>query len=386
MMKKVMMITGPTHTIPPLKGAAVETWMYEVSKRLSRYEPHIASISDPLYPHRECRDGIYFYRIQFSRLYKRLFQKMTKLDPLSYPKRIAHIINKVQPDIIHMHNVARWADSLIKLIKNDGIKKVLHMHNEFSDLCKTEVDLFIGCSNYITDSYRNSSIRAKYYSCIYNGVDLDRFMPYWKRKSERDNIREKFGINRDEFVVLYIGRVSPEKGVEHFVKSALMLKDSKNVRFFVVGEISRGNKSSSRVRYGKDILGMAAPLKDRIIFTDVFPPSQIHLLYLLGDVFVVPSNFNEPFGIVAIEAMSTGLPVIARQRGGLKEYIINGLNGFFIDEGNISEDIVQKINLLISNDGLRQKIGMEARRTVEKRFPWEVIASEVERQYGILTG
>jgi glycosyltransferase involved in cell wall biosynthesis len=386
MPKKVLMVTGPVHTVPPLKGAAVETWMYEVSKRLAGYESHIVSIANPFYPDREYRDGIYFHRIHISRLYKRFFQKLTRLDPLSYSKRIARIIDKVQPDIIHMHNFMKWAAPLVKLVNKNDVKTVLHMQNEVSQIPELKIDLFIGCSNYIVDSYKNTSIKAKHFSCVYNGVDLNRFIPNWEVKSARDSVREKFGIRKDEFIVLYVGRVSPEKGVEHFIESALMLKDRKRVRFFIIGEIPQGRANNKRVIYGKRMFEMAVPLKDKIIFTDVFPPSKIHLLYLLGDIEVIPSNFNEPFGMVGIEAMASGLPVVAREKGGLKEYLMDGLNGFFIDEGNVSEDIVKKIDIMVSDEDMRKKIGMKGRKTVENKFSWEKITDEVEQQYGILTG
>ena len=75
-MKKVVMFAGPYHPIPPIKGAAVETWIYEVSKRLIRYQPYIISIGSPFYPEKEFKEGIFFYRINFGRVYKRVFQKI----------------------------------------------------------------------------------------------------------------------------------------------------------------------------------------------------------------------------------------------------------------------------------------------------------------------
>lgn len=380
-MKKIVMVAGPVHTNPPLKGAAVETWMYEVSKRIVNFEPHIISIAHPFYPIREYKDGIFFHRIHFSRLYKRFFQKITRLDPLSYPKRIAHIIDEVQPDIVHMHNNIKWFVPLVRLINKKGINTILHMHNQIPVIVEMEIDAFVGCSRFIVDSYRNTPIKAKDYSCVYNGVDLERFKPYWEVHSLRNDIRMRFGIKRDDFVALFVGRVSSEKGVEHFVKSASILKDERKLRFFVVGEISKGKRGNERVRYAKEILEMAASLKDKVIFTDVFPPSKIHLLYLLGDVLILPSNFHEPFSMVAIEAMATGLPVIASKKGGLMEYIVDRVNGLFVDGNRPVEDIADKIRLLISDKNLRRTLGKAGRKTVEERFSWERIALEMERFY-----
>ncbi len=378
MPKKILMVAGPVHPIPPLKGAAVETWMYEVSKRLLKYEPHIACISHPFYPLKEYRDGIYFHRIHFSKIYKRLFQKITKLDPFSYPKRIFKIIKEVKPDIVHMHNSIKWFVLLFNSLENFGVKTILHMHNETEVNQKLKVDAFAGCSQFIVESYRNKSIETEFFKVIHNGVDVEKFRPYWEVKELRENIRMRFGLSQNDFVVLFIGRVSPEKGVEHFINSAiLLLKENKNLKFFIIGELSEGGE---RQIYAKKMLKIAEPFKNNITFIGCYPPSKIHFLYLVGDVVVVPSNFEEPFGMVAIEAMSTGLPVIVAKKGGLKEYIVDKVNGLFINE-NYTTEIFEKIKLLINNPDLRIKIGKNARETVENNFSWEKIVLEVEKFY-----
>jgi UDP-N-acetylglucosamine:(glucosyl)LPS alpha-1,2-N-acetylglucosaminyltransferase len=383
MSKKVLMFAMPVHPIPPLKGAAVETWMYEVSKRLLSFEPHIISIGTPYYSEKEYKDGIYFHRINFSSLYKRIFQKMTKLDPLSYPKRILRIINEVNPDIVHIHNTFEWALPVIQKL-NKEIKTILHFHNEINVDKEILIDAFAGCSNYITELHKkNSKIKAKQYKCLYNGVDLGKFKPYWEVLEIRENIRKRFNIKNNEFVVLFVGRVSPEKGVEHFIDIAIRFRDVKNIKFFIIGEIS---KKGSRYEYAKGIIQKASSLKDKIIFTDVFPPSKMHLIYLIGDVIILPSNFEEPFGMVAIEAMASGLPVIARQKGGLKEFIKDGVNGFFIKEDRIIENSLNLIQDLINDKNLRERISRNGRETVEKFFSWDKIAENTENFYRELLG
>ncbi|GAB5046711.1 glycosyltransferase [Thermodesulfovibrio sp. TK110] len=377
MPKKVLMFAGPVHPIPPIKGAAVESWIYEVSKRVISFEPHIVSIGDIYYPESEYKNGIYFHRINFSPLYRRIFQKMTKLDPLSYPKRVLKIINKIKPDIVHIHNTYKWALPVIeKLDKN--IKIVLHFHNEINIDKENQVDAFIGCSQFIVEIYKkNNKLKAKHYKCIYNGVDLSKYRPYWEIPELRRSIRERFKIKENEFIVLFIGRVSPEKGVEHFVNTAIRLKNVKNIRFFIVGEIS---KKGERANYAKEILKKITSYKDKIIFTDVFPPFKMPLIYLIGDIVFSPSNFEEPFSMVNIEAMATGLPVITRAKGGVKEYIKNGINGFFVREEKIDEDASELIVNLYQNERLRKTIGENARDTV-KKFDWFYIVEELEKFY-----
>jgi glycosyltransferase involved in cell wall biosynthesis len=250
------------------------------------------------------------------------------------------------------------------------------------------VDALVGCSKFVVDFYRNTQplLRAKNYFCIYNGVDIDKFKPFWEVSYLRRSVREKFGVREDEFVVLFVGRLIREKGIEDFLKSALTLKEKKNIKFIVVGEIPKGDVRNERVMYVKEILRTVSSIKDKITFTDVIPPSKVHLLYLLGDIVVVPSIWEEAFSMAAIEAMATGLPVIASRKGGLREYIDDALNGFFVDENNRGKHIAERIEALIIDENIRRRVGEAARKTVEERFSWERISTDLEGVYSTILG
>ncbi|MEO5359913.1 MAG: glycosyltransferase [Nitrospirota bacterium] len=384
MPKKILMAAAPVHPVPPLKGAAVEMWIYEVSKRLVGYEPHVVCLADEFYPDTEYKDGIFFHRIRFGRIYRRLCQKLTRLDPFSYNDRIIKLIKEISPEIIHMHNSIKRFTPLIKAVRAAGLTKtMLHVQNEFPVDEPLELDAFTGCSQYIMNHYAAKPIKAAHKFCIYNGVDLDRFKDFREVPDVRDAIRGRFGIKRNDFVVLFVGRVSPEKGVEHFINSAAIINKKRrleDIKFFVIGEIQKG--SGDRADYGRRIVDMAAGLP--VTFTDVFTPSRMHLIYLLGDIFVLPSNFDDPFPFVALEAMATGLPLVTRKKGGLMDYIIDGVNGLFVDEADPAAGIAQKIELLTDDEPLRGSVGKAGRQTIEERFSWEKIAQEVENAYNIV--
>ncbi|MEO5357937.1 MAG: glycosyltransferase [Nitrospirae bacterium YQR-1] len=385
MVKRVVMVAPPFHAVPPLKGAAVEMWMCEVSKRLFSYEPHIISISTPCYPDYEYRDGIYHHRIHFGKLYKRLFQKLTRLDPLSYPKRILKIIRELNPQIVHLHNSVKWFLPVLKSLEGQPVKTVLHLQNEYPVETAVNVDAFWACSRYIMNHYEGSSINARSSACVYNGVDLAKYRYFKDVPAEREEIRERFNIKSGDFVVLYVGRVSEEKGVEHFIETAAVFRDIKNVKFFIIGELQQGDLRSSRVRYGMEMVKKAENHGSRVVFTGVFPPEKMHLLYLLGDVFVLPSNFADPFPFVVLEAMATGLPVIARKKGGVLDYLTEGDNGFYIDENDICGSISGNIRKLLQDSALRERVGLAGRQTVKERFSWQRIARDCEDNYQTLT-
>ncbi|QWR76621.1 glycosyltransferase [Candidatus Magnetomonas plexicatena] len=381
MIKRVVMVARPFYAVPPLKGAAVEMWMCEVSKRLLSFEPHIISISAPYYPDYEYRDGIYHHRVRFGGLYKHLFQKLTRLDPFSYAKRVLKIIREVNPQIVHLHNSVKLFLPLLKSLYGTKIKTVLHLQNEHPVDAALSTDALWTCSRYLLNYFDGSLINAGSRTCIYNGVDLDKFRYFKDVPGEREEVRRRFNIKNDDFVVLFIGRVSPEKGVEHIIETAGLLRDKKNVKFFIIGELQEGDLCSDRVRYGVEMMRRAEVLDGKVVFTGMFPPQKMHHFHLLGDVLVLPSNFEEPFGFVVIEAMATGLPVIVRKKGGVPEYIKDNENGLFIDEADKAGSISGIIRTLIKDTALRESIGMSGRKTVEERFSWQRIARDCEDGY-----
>lgn len=376
MPKKVLMFANPIHPIPPLKGAAVESWIYEVSKRIISFEPHIISIGSPYYPKEEYREGIYFHRISFNPLYKRIFQKITRWDPLSYTHKALRIIENINPEIIHIHNISKWALQLIEKL-NGKFKIILHLHNKVLIEKNIKIDVLVGCSKYILDLYKkNEKIKADYYTYLYNGIDLRKFRPYWENLQLRNNIRKIFRIKDKEFVILFVGRVSSEKGVEHFINTAMELKNVDNIKFFVIGEIP---KKGERKKYLEEIFEKASLLKDKIFFTDFFPPSKMHLIFLMGDVLFTPSN-SEGFGMVNIEAMATGIPVITREKDGIKEYLRDRINGFYVNEKNIARSASEILIRLKNDVNLRETIGRQGYESV-KIFDWNNITLEVENLY-----
>ena len=377
-MKRVVMFAGPYHPIPPIKGAAVETWIYEVSKRLIKYHPYIISIGSPFYPKKEFKEGIFFYRINFGRVYKRVFQKFLRWDIYSYFDRIFKYINKIKPDIIHIHNYLEIG-KLIKRIKKNfpQTKIILHMHNIKKINFYLEIDACVGVSNFITEYYRNI-FKTSCFHTIYNGVDISRFL-----KSRFAGVKNKFKENVFQKNIFYIGRISPEKGVDKIVKLADLCKDKKDWKFFCVGEISQ---KGERAKYYKKLLKFIEEKKIKNIeFWDWISPSKIHYVYSLADLVIIPSQFEEPFCMVALEAMASKVPIIAAEKGGMKEYLIHNKNAIVIKDYNNFEKIAKKyLEKMFEDRVFTNKIIKNAFETVKQKFDWQKIAIEVENFYDSL--
>lgn len=180
---------------------------------------------------------------------------------------------------------------------------------------------------------------------IYNGVDLERFNPE-NRKLYSEEIRERFSIGKDEFVVLFVGSGFERKGVKYLLKAVELI--SEPITVMVVG---KGSGKSMR-RFIK---------RQHVIFCG--PQREIHKYYAASDIFVFPAIY-EPFGNVHLEALASGLPIITTRLSGASEIIKDGSQGFVIDKPEDIDKIAEKILFLMDRDR-NQKMVLEARRLAE---------------------
>ncbi len=180
---------------------------------------------------------------------------------------------------------------------------------------------------------------------IYNGVDLDRFHPD-NRKIYRDEIRQRYSINKNDFVVLFVGSGFERKGVEYLLKAVELIPEA--ITILIVG---KGSEKKMK-RYIK---------KQRVIFSG--PQRDIHKYYAASDIFVFPTIY-EPFGNVHLEALASGLPVVTTRLSGASEIIQQGIHGFVVDKPEDIFILAEKIRILMDMDK-NQRMGFEARRLAE---------------------
>ena len=382
-MQKVVMINRPISPIPPRKGSAGEWWMIQVAKRLRSFEPHIISTSEPGYSAYEYCDGVHYHRISMGTNYKRIFIKWLGVDLYSYAARVAKIIRSLSPAIVHAVN----AHALLLDVANRlhvRPRLISHLMNEFPITSSGNVDLVITCSEYLKGFYAPRLGAGTAIQTVYMGVDIQHFKRCAENHDALVSIRKQLGIPTSAKVILFVGRVVAEKG-PHLLLDAFgrLMSDGHPGYLVLVGEIRRDSKGSGDTRYlyGLRILSRCRELGDRVKVVDVVEPGTVPLYYGLADVSVVPSVFEEPFGMVNIESMAAGVPVIASNKGGIPEYLIHGVNGLLIDEHRPVEDIAEKLCLLLSDEALAKRLREAGLKTAEQRFTWERIAADTEKAY-----
>lgn len=191
---------------------------------------------------------------------------------------------------------------------------------------------------------------------IHNGIDINNFKPNRNKK-----ISDKFIITPGA------SRVTKRKGLEFLIKAVKqLLPKYPNILLKIMGD---GDEKENLI-----ILVKKLNLKNNVQFLGRIPREETVGYYQEANVFILPS-FNEGMSNAMLEALATGLPIIATETGGTKELVTEGINGFVVAMGS-REDLAERIERLISNPELCEKMSQESRQRAEK-MSWQ----EVARQY-----
>jgi D-inositol-3-phosphate glycosyltransferase len=206
------------------------------------------------------------------------------------------------------------------------------------------------------------------------GVDTDLFAP-----GDRAAARRALGLD-DGPVLLWVGRIAPIKGLDTLLDAVGRLSAAgTRARLLVVGgdadEPSNGHEASLRAQIERLGLG------ETVRFVGPQPQERLRTYYVAADVTVVPSYY-ESFGMVALEAMACGSPVIASRVGGLVTTVRDGVTGFLVPESDVGA-LAERIAALLADPDLRWRIGREGVRWAAQHR-WPCVAEAVCREYASL--
>lgn len=206
---------------------------------------------------------------------------------------------------------------------------------------------------------------------VYLGVDTARFNP--SSREIRKLSRKKYHLG-DSFVIVFAGRVIPRKGVPVLIKAAHMVRSKvRGARLVIAG---RGSAS-----YIHKLKSQARSLNVPATFVGKVPHAKIHRVYQMADCFVCPSQKHESFGLVNVEAMSAGVPVVASKIGGIKEIISHGSNGYLVGNYKSPARFSHYITKIASHKEWAKKISRAGRQTVLRRFSWSQTAHNLASIY-----
>jgi glycosyltransferase involved in cell wall biosynthesis len=210
---------------------------------------------------------------------------------------------------------------------------------------------------------------------VRNGIDTEEYDP----GRSVGTLRREYGIKTRTVVVGSIGRIVPRKGYEFLIKAAnAVLSElgdkNPNVKFVVIGDTPHFFRND-HLHHIKGLVRNYG-LADYFIFTGYKTDIRPYLKDF--DIFVIPSNYPDPFPRTVIEAMSFALPVVGFRVGGVVESVANHETGLLSDPGN-SRDMGKNLSDLILDKALRRKMGMAGRKRVVELFSAEERSKEIEK-------
>ena len=222
---------------------------------------------------------------------------------------------------------------------------------------------------------------------IYNGIDLDEY-----RKIDSTAALVRFGIDPAEPFVLFVGRITRQKGIVHLVRAIEYMDPG----FQIVLCAGAPDTPEIGAEMKEAVEKMKAKRAGVIWIDEMVDKATVRELYSNAAVFCCPSIY-EPFGIINLEAMACETAVVATAVGGIKEVVADGETGFLVPIDQMSEspfeprepekfarDLAARINQLMADPALREKFGRAGRKRAEEKFAWSKIAQQTKTLYDSL--
>ena len=219
---------------------------------------------------------------------------------------------------------------------------------------------------------------------IYNGINLQEYST-----TGETSTLDKFGVDKTKPFVLFVGRITRQKGIIHLV-NAIKYIDSETQIVLCAGAPDTKEIGEEM----EESVNEVKKTRDNVIWiAEMLPKKEIIQLYSHADVFCCPSIY-EPFGIINIEAMACETAVVASAVGGIKEVVVDGETGILValeqhqiapfepvNPEQFSKELAHGINTIINDKSLKERMAKNGRKRVEEFFDWTAIAKQVEELY-----
>lgn len=290
--------------------------------------------------------------------------------------------NCINSDIVHTHTwYASFAGYLAKMLYDIPLVVTCHsleplrpwkeeqlgagykLSSWVEKLAIESADRVIAVSNMMkNDILKFFDIPAEKVMVIHNGIDLGK----WK-ETKTDYTLKEYGIKGE--YVLFVGRTTKQKGMVYLIDAA------KDINANVVFCTSAPDTKEVEDEIRQKLEGTT----NTLWINKLLKEEQYIELYSNASVFACPSIY-EPFGIINLEAMACKTPVVASAVGGIKEVVVEGETGFFVEPAK-PKQLAEKVNILLANKELAEKFGENGRKRVEKYFDWKMIARQTKKLY-----
>lgn len=377
----------------PLWGSGSGTYARELALAVDKYK-HIKTAIVCPESKRKLSPGIKIYPLDLPfpvaatghpdwpvcKLYKDLTPKEISQVFNFFLRSVIEAVDDFKPDLIHVQHISllSWVANFIKslydinfiitshgtgVLTADQNKTFVPLSQDALKRVKKIIPVSGDTKRWLSDTFGKELSRKT--RIIPGGIYLENFPPERKIKI----INKKYKL-KGKKVILFSGKLTPQKGVYYLIKAAGDIKGD----IYIIGD-GPERKNLEDLTYKLKLnnihfLGYMGEEKK----------AELEEFYYRADVFVAPSVWDEPLGLVILEAMAAKTPVIATRKGGIPLAVKNEVNGFLVRPKS-SRQIAEACNKLLEDDELRKKLGKVARKTVEEKFTWKKIAQKYVRIY-----
>ena len=382
--------------VPPVQGGAVEHWVQEVCARLDKQKYSITIFSRPsgvLYHNKIKYSGIpwtkiekFFFGIKERSSKNNLLRHVAKVQNVySYGRRVARELSGF--DVIYIHN----EPNILQFIKKQPRQKiVLHMHNDHLSLrllrliyrnSLSKVDKIICISDYIRRCAVQCFPEFVHRFCvIFNATNPQVFKSYGDQAMNELNSTLKIDSNKQ--YLLYAGRLSSIKGVHVLIQAFRKLNCRlPDTRLIITGSSFFDN--AARTPYEQYLVKLAEPVNSAIMFTGFLPHDKLKYLYSIADIVVFPSVWEEPSGLVMLEAMASGTCFVGSKVGGVPEVVNDQINGVLVPPDNVSK-LAEALYKVLRSPDVKHQMEVKAREKIIAGYTWERLVKELETLLGEL--
>lgn len=382
---KILMLTWE---YPPRIVGGIARVVHDLSKRLIKdgHEVTVVTYREGNLPYFEDDKGVKVYRVDNYMINPNNFIDWIMQMNFNLLAKANELIDKEGKfDVIHAHDwLVAYAAKTIKNAYDIPIVATIHateagrnsgIHDEtqryINDtewMLTYEANEVIVNSNYMKcELQRNFGLPFEKINVIPNGVNLTMYSGI-----ERDYDFRRNYASDNEKIILYAGRLVFEKGVQHLIAAMpKILENYHDAKLVIAGKGGMEEELKSQVEY----LGLG----NKVYFTGYMPHKSLCKLYKCADIAVFPSTY-EPFGIVALEGMLAGNPIVVSDIGGLNEIVEHGVTGMKSYAGN-SNSIADSILTLLFDHKLGMEISKNAKNKVKELYNWTRIAQDTHFSY-----
>ena len=377
---KILMLTWE---YPPRIVGGIARVVHDLSKRLIKdgHEVTVITYMDGNVPEYENDKGVEVYRVDNYMIHPNNFIDWIMQLNFNMIAKATEVINKEGGfDVIHAHDwlVTYAAKSLKQSFnlpmvatihateagRNSGIHDDTQRYiNDTEWLLTYEATEVIVNSNYMKGHVQGLfGLPFDKISVIPNGINLNNFTGI-----DRDyDFRRRFAMDNEK-IILYVGRLVYEKGVQHLISAMpKILENYHDSKLVIAGKGGMIDELKSQVE--------SMGLSNKVYFTGYLNQKEVQKMYKCADVAVFPSTY-EPFGIVALEAMLAGIPTVVSDIGGLNEIVEHGVNGMKSYTGN-PNSIADSVLSLLFDPQLAMNVTKNAKNKVKDEFNWQKIAQD----------